>query len=924
MAAPPSSDPARNRGIRILNGFMWLVLAIFTVLAIGSPLVGRGVFLATEIMGDYSPWQAYLEDGQAAENRYVGDTIDSMAPLSIRTVEDAWDGDLPEWSPYGMGGFELAGLPNSGLYSPLSLPWWILPNYYAPAVVKLLEIIAITIGMSLFLRRLGLPQATWPLASVVYAASGFMVAYTNWPQTRVAALIPLLFWSVERAVATARPWAAVPIGLVLAAMILGGFPAVTIYAGYAAGAWGLLRAIQIHRGSLAVLSRSLAFCATGVVLGLLLAAWQLIPFASNAMSVLSLESRNYRGVHLPTQYLASMVYPEIAGGIKVGTLTTIPVSGLSFVGIVALILISILPLGRAIYPGQSGVVLGLSGAVLFLIAAIYFGGPALELLQQLPTIATSHVARVRVIVGFFVAVLAAYGLGLLMAGPAAFPLLRRGSMPWPIRLLRIAAFVAINSAAAAVCLWAWELVPENRRYLLVTEVLATTAVGAVALLAAVVAAVARGGTAGRVAIGVVGLGLVMPALVLVRLWWPPSSEGTFYADTATHRFLAERIGDQRYASMGLAMLPGTNQVYALRSLGGRGFATQEWSALLRSIDPDYFLTPTFARLSMAAAGDAGRSNTMDRFGVRYLVQSGSDRPIGPSGAEPGAASGITRVPDGGALVSGPGRGPVRGFTFRVPVDSPVRQLAMTAEVIGADGTVLAATSSWQREAGGDVHIALAGEDVPAEQSWQLRLTLSSAEAAVPVQTTADGGLWAAPVVPADDRLRVVSTGDATVYERLDALQRVRWSGRAIVETDEQRRLALLNSEALPADTVVLEREQDLRDTEEGASATVAAAPTGDDDTLAFRVTSAGAGWLLVEDSLRRPGWTAEVDGSSAAIIPADHAAGAVFVPEGEHVVALRYRTPGLAGGSAVSAAALVGLAVLGAGAALRARGRSRR
>ena len=49
-------------------------------------------------------------------------------------------------------------------------------------------------GMVLFLRRLKLSRPAAWLGWLVFASSAFMVVWTNWPQTRTAALIPALFW----------------------------------------------------------------------------------------------------------------------------------------------------------------------------------------------------------------------------------------------------------------------------------------------------------------------------------------------------------------------------------------------------------------------------------------------------------------------------------------------------------------------------------------------------------------------------------------------------------------------------------------------------------------------------------------------------------------------------------------------------------
>jgi hypothetical protein len=79
--------------------------------------------------------------------------------------------------------------------------------------------------------------------------------------------------------------------------------------------------------------------------------------------------------------------------------------------------------------------------------------------------------------------------------------------------------------------------------------------------------------------------------------------------------------------------------------------------------------------------------------------------------------------------------------------------------------------------------------------------------------------------------------------------------------------------------------------------------------LACRAPSAGYAVLLDAWSA---GWSATVDGKPAPILRADVVARAVPVGAGEHVVAFRYRTPGLRAGAVVSLGAwlaLLGLAM---------------
>ena len=140
--------------------------------------------------------------------------------------------------------------------------------------------------MYLFLRRLRLGRAAAWLGGLVFAGSAFMVVWTGWPQTRVAALIPALFWAVERLVQRVRPREVALVALAVAGMLLGGFPAVTGYALLTAAAYLVVRVLASDRLAVAAGLGRRAGAAAGVAAGVALAAWQLLPWLHYMSTVL--------------------------------------------------------------------------------------------------------------------------------------------------------------------------------------------------------------------------------------------------------------------------------------------------------------------------------------------------------------------------------------------------------------------------------------------------------------------------------------------------------------------------------------------------------------------------------------------------------------------------------------------------------------
>jgi len=76
------------------------------------------------------------------------------------------------------------------------------------------------------------------------------------------------------------------------------------------------------------------------------------------------------------------------------------------------------------------------------------------------------------------------------------------------------------------------------------------------------------------------------------------------------------------------------------------------------------------------------------------------------------------------------------------------------------------------------------------------------------------------------------------------------------------------------------------------------------DVIVLKVRTNQAGFLRVLESFD-PGWSANVDGTPAPILPADDFALAIHLDPGIHEVRLRYATPGARTGAAISLVSLL-------------------
>ena len=890
LPAAGTPAPARRRPSP-LTAIAVLAAAVVVGFGIGAPLLGIGTFSGADLLRSYEPWRSGVDTGDPAQLPVVSDTVDVVLPGHQLFDSQVRHGSIPDWNPLVSGGTAFADGTGVGFWSPLSLPFLLLPGWLAPAYVKLLEMLVAIGGCHLFARRLSLSRPAAVLGGILFASSGFMVTWSNWPHTAVAAFIPLLFWAVERFAQRRTVPAAVPIAVVLAAMLAGGFPAVVGYAVYAAAPYLVLRLAQLTgRRPWAVL-RGAATAGGALVLGAGAVAVLLLPFLGQLRQLDYLADR----AQTPDEHLpASMLFTAVAWrafGTQNGD-DAVPywgpinvVEGLSFVGAGALVLVLFSVLRPSGAPRGVRAYFAVAAAVSAVLG--YAGGPVLALAQHLPVFSDNPVYRIRSVLGFFLAVLAAVGYDALARSARPRRFLALGWL--------VAAVVAYLGAKHLLRLgYLAGQGPYVKRQILLAALPAALVLGA-GLLAR-----GRGKT---LALAVIPVVVAVECLSLLVPFWPRTSRADFYPVTGAHRYLADHLGTDRFGAKGLTLLSGTNVWYGLRNVTGHAFTSPQWRDVLLAVDPESFPTPGYSRFSGATGPATVASPLLDVLSVRYFAFAPNDPVIGPHAAVGAPGPGFVLRP--GVPVTVPiGSGPVRGVGPEVRVVARPRdsRAALDVELVDARGRVVATDSRrlYDTVAAARLVVPLAGEDLTGPLS--ARLTLHSD---APL-TVAGGALPQLDVTrpAAADGLDLVYAGDgAVLYRRDTALPRFRWAARAVVVADPAARLRLLATTRVP-DRVVLSAPGPL-----GSGRPGSVEMTGDGtDGSTTRVTAAGDGYLVVGDALQND-WVATVDGRRVPLVPADHALVAVPVPAGTHVVTLAYRPPGQALGAGVSVASVLVLAL---------------
>ena len=917
-----------DRSDRRALGWVGLLAGLAVVVSIGTPLIGLRVFHASDVLQLYAPWH----DSSAVEtkpvNGQITDTVDSVVPVRAELHRRVLDGDLPLWDPYPNGGTPLVSVPHSGGLSPLTLPYLILPTWYAPAIAKLVEM-TVAIGFTfLFLRRVGVGRPAALLGGLIFAFSAFQVVWTNWPQPQVGATIPVLFWATERLLQLRTVRSAIPLALAMAVAMFGGFPSVVGYALVALGVYVLARVVAMRRESVANRVRPLVLMVAAMALGVGITAIQLVPFYNQIKTSELQERAALRGKHLPLRSLLTFAVPDAFGSPvdRVYYLSDNYVEAESFIGATALVLIGIAALGARPWRGRGrrpddeqkdpaepapglvpGAVVGLWAGASLAVAATYAGGPPLQLIQKLPFLGVNFIGRMRSALGFGLAGIAAIGFDRVWTHGGGW--IRAKLRGWP------AVLVALGVAAAAVGLWrGYEFADRAGRgaYVLRQAAIPAAATGVALLI------ILLSGRRGRrsIAVGILPVLVAVECVAFAFPFWPRIPREQFYPRTAAHRFLDERLGHDRFAAENRTMYTGTSSFYGLRSVTGHAFQDPAWSDLLVAADPAVYKAsrrvPFFAANAAVAA-----SPILDRLAARYFVAA-------PTVPVFGAEAPRSFVEDVGALSAGQTRtARLRGVPLRAVVldvlEPPTRLTSdawVRADVLASDGRILGrgARRVFPSQKAEPFAIAIVGAERARPSS--VRVTLDAARGSLSVATGAGGTPVIDIVRPADDGLRIAYSGVAVVYERTRAFPRIRWAGTAGIVLDRMARVTALK-QGFDRNRVLL---SDAGPVGSGRAATLDVVEDSG-DAVRVRVDAEGDGYLVVADPMQAD-WKASIDGSPARIRAADHAGVAVNVPAGRHEISFRYRPAGRRTGIILTGVSLVVL--LGVIAATSSRWRRRR
>jgi len=294
----------------LATGF--ILLACLIVMFPGRFLRGESLSTTVNMNANY-PWRADMPDFRPLF-AFDPATRTHVLPPEHLAVTQIRTGIPPLWNPYAGFGAPLLPTLESANFYPLKLAYYVLPFWLAVDVIWLARLWLSGMGAYVLARTLGIGRWGALLTGVAYMLSGSQLLLLTMPAPNVTALYPWLLAAVERTLtATGRATARVVVtGLFIGAQFLGGWPQSTIHLILSIVVYAIVRAFMLDRSLLAV-TRRLGQLAIAGLIGVGLAAIQLLPFATSLSSFSSIHLESGASGFVPISHIASMGVPYYTG-----------------------------------------------------------------------------------------------------------------------------------------------------------------------------------------------------------------------------------------------------------------------------------------------------------------------------------------------------------------------------------------------------------------------------------------------------------------------------------------------------------------------------------------------------------------------------------------------------------------------------------
>ena len=905
---------------------MAVAILVGLILLFVAPALAPGrVLMPLDIVTQW--WPPWQQPGQAADvhNLMLSDVVNYIYPVKRFMAQALWSGEFPLWNPYVFTGYPFTYNTQAGVFYPLSLLYYLLPDVTAVDVTIILQMSLGAAFTFAYLRQMQLKRPAALVGATVFTFNGVMVAWLEWQVVHAAVIwLPAQLYLVEqlarkRAERRGIVREVVGIGILFAIPWLGGHWNWTLYTSltlvvYMALRLGVTagRARYLEKPAKAVttnpseqrwqrtrLLQPLKITVAALAIGVALSLVQVLPAYTylsqthrQALPFIGLLSQgllNRAVVLLVPHFFGSSVSQKWWGPPQSNDVETA-----IYCSILALVLAGVAPLLRRDWPTRFFAAWGGLGLLWAL------GTPAYGLLYVLPAFNGLYPSRAAFLVTFSVSVLAALSVDRLLDPVQQWPrrLTRMTAAFISLLLLMVVAYGLIYRAGV-VDQW-----PGLQRHLALFLLFLVGSAG-------VLLARLRGRLQAKPFAGLALLWIVSDLFIFGYGYNTVGSVTDLYPEVAVTDFLQGDPEIFRIATLaeGTVFYPNTSLVVEVPNISGYepgilrrvvGFV-----AAAEGGDP-----VRFGRVLMPLAG--ADSPLLAMANVKYVVTLAERW---ASQAERGAAQEqVTtwlplpaeqrfEMPDAGLQ--------------RLDLPLQVRgepEGVVTVRVLPADGAhefahAEANAVDLQREGRHSFYFS----PFPSEwgRTFLFRVEFSGTGGEVMLGSAGQAPAFVAYYLPRPQL--VYEDGKTRVYLNEGYFPRAFTVPAGTVVGDEAAALAAVGEHADELDRrVFLELEEQPPPPDLGSPAAAGSVVTVNSyrlNQVELQAKMAAPGFVVLSDTYY-PGWRATIDGQPTPVYRANALVRAVYVPAGEHSIRFIFRPPDFLAGAGISGATLLGCVAL--------------
>ncbi len=294
-----------------------LIYAFLAVLMVGQGLLPDRTLSPSDSLWSAAPWDSSrpADVPPLGSNFELADASEVFVPYLRWTREQL--PDVPLWNPHLMGGRPFVGNAQSAVFSPFSLPAFVLPFWTSLAVVAALKLFLAAFGTYLLARALGMRFGGALVAGIVFAFGTFFVVWLAWPLTSHFALVPWLLLLGDLVLRRPGPFTFAGLAALVALQFLAGHPESTFHAMFALMAFCAYRLAvrwRDERPPARALLRPVLVFAGALACGVAISAVALLPFLELLFNSGDWARRvDSEAGHWPRKYLGALFLHDYWG-----------------------------------------------------------------------------------------------------------------------------------------------------------------------------------------------------------------------------------------------------------------------------------------------------------------------------------------------------------------------------------------------------------------------------------------------------------------------------------------------------------------------------------------------------------------------------------------------------------------------------------